>query len=327
MKKIIVAGYGSSGSSAVIDFLYDSGLIKGFWMEYPSESRVLNHSLVLKFKRLLILNSINKIKVADLVFIISGGRVFKGLVSEPALMNDVLGNLSSIVRDDLYYSRINEISKHEHIVIRDSKNHFDLLTEKDISKLLSRQLKVSEININELEKYYCIILKILIEGFEKKTGNYLLFNNDAHLYNNDSLMDLSSFIKILVFRNPLDMYTRKQFIHGYNNLNPIKKIKRILFFSYSFNKKMVKSLINKKKNGYILIQFEDFLTNERTRNRLIEHIGMEYNCNVINQKFKIDYSLMQIGVSRSGLDFFSKIFLSLTSIPAYLIVSCIKFSG
>lgn len=288
---IIVAGFGWSGSSAIIDFLFDLGSFEGFGREYPGETKILNKVIVDDLESFFEKKLINKIKINDFLALMSGGHFgLEDNINEKILLTKI----------DLY-----------------EKNK--IIFEADLSFWIYISLKFKDLVITKIEDIkieYIRIIKIVFDYLSHKE-KICIFNNDVHIHNNDSHLDLRFFNKILVFRNPLDQYSEKKEKSMRFKSNRFKLIIHVLHY----NKSLVNSLMKKKKdNNLKIVNFENFILKKKYREDLLKTIDyIKYNHQERNNYFNPSKSINNIRIPREELNLFEKLIISISCYPIYYV--------
>lgn len=298
--KLIIVGYGWSGSSAIIDYLYDKGLICGFYMDYPGETKILNYAGPVYFKMLNVKHSVIHFNMYDFVVLISGGR----------------------------YGLEKSLNKYYHKkFFRDNPRYVgDLLNieEPVLVEIIKNSIGVKEIGFHDVIENYNLIVDALLNKLESIETRIVTFNNDAHIYRNDSYYDLTDIHKILVYRNPLDQFTDRYIYSPAENTKPYRKINLVRFILIHNIKLIVsiyKTLTDKKLK---LISFERFLFDENEREKLFD----SFYPTVISNDFKrrenrffLEKSRGNIGLYKTRLTLVEITLIYLFSWPLYKLVS------
>lgn len=313
-KKIIISGLGWSGSSAIIDYLFDKGCVTGFMSKYPEETRIINRRLLDRFLKKLPKRKTTEYNKYDILALITKGNF--GL-KESLNQKKIESTL-----DDLFHS-------HKYVV-KDSyfKKKSDNFSEInfDIDFLLNsieKFLVTGDYSRENFKRTYIKSVENMISHINISSGKSILFNNDVNLWKKSTYFNINNYSKFIVFRNPLD-----QFSEGINlkyNYSGIKKIiimfKFALFFSVvSIKITLLKYIFKCELN---IISFEDFLNDVSLREKIIKIIDCQ-SLNYYENRFKLEESLTNISNPQKRLTFLQKTFILLTTMPFYLLLNLIK---
>lgn len=317
---IIVVGFGSSGSSAIIDYLYDLGCFKGFGMDYPSETRILNQSFVNTLENLFSLKNDLILNKNDFLALMSGGRF--GLIGNPnsnLIKSILIKNSKMNKRSTKVINYINSIKEKEKIVLKDSKILLEL-NRHEWDKHLKSFSNLKIYRPEEVKKSCINIISNMIRIMNEDKMK-IIFNNDAHIWNSDSYYTLDSFLNLLVFRNPLDQYARKLNFTDFEEERIFKRIKSLLGFIKYYNISLIASLFKAlKKSNLILVHYDQFILNENYRNQLVKIVLGKTKPSPKPEKiFNLDYSLTNIKLPRKKLRLEQVILIAFFCYPIYLI--------
>lgn len=292
----IVAGMGWSGSSALIDWLYDQKMIIGFKNDYPSETKYIQNFYYEYLSNIFNDKKYIQINFYDISSILTGGMV--GL--QDAINSTELSKMFSQIKKNK--NAIEILDKSWSMVLKSIFKEKKIITFKDFKSFM--------------EFYKDLILKII---FKKNhiTKKYVLFNNDSHLYNSDHIIDISSSINIVVYRNPLDQYVDQKSakkIQGF-----CKTILFLLKFLLTNSIRTVKILT--KKSIYLkIINFEKFVTDDSYRNNIFNQIFNEKPSIFNYSRFSPEKSVKNIFIHRKRLHFYERyIIIAVLFFPYFLI--------
>ena len=298
--KLIIVGYGWSGSSAIIDYLYDKGLVCGFFMEYPGEAKILSNRIPLYLKELNNKFNVSDYNIYDFVALISAGRYGMNLALNRKYHEEFFKNKPN------YFG--NQINIEESILI----------------DIIRNSVGEKEITVNEVVKSYNLIVDGLLNELETNQSKLVVFNNDAHIYRNDSFYDLTGIHKIIVFRNPLDQFTDRYIFSPGQNTSP-NRTRNLFRFILVHNIKLLitiyKTLIDDKLR---LISFERFLFDENERERLFQSLNQASVANVESERikrFEVEKSKKNVGLYKTRLTLLEVTLIYVFAWPLYKFVS------
>jgi len=316
-KIIIVSGYGSSGSSALVDFLYDSGCVIGFGNNYPQETKVLHHGILNGLKDLFI-SGTHYFNASDFTYLISGGKFsFENAHNK--------SQLESIINQSLLNSKMqkkrsypNEMILKEKIINRVNKNEFFDLDEALINSITNQYLPKKFISVEEIIDIYGKIIMDLIKVQIISENKIMLFNNDMHTYKKNSLIVIENSLHISVYRNGVDQYARKKYLDMIAT-NEHKINQSLISFIIEYNLTLLMTMLFYIRNFrlYYVISFESFLLKKDMREKIKNLI----NCSSKEQDkyFDLEYSLRNIKIPRKSLGFIDRFILNITTKPIYLL--------
>lgn len=305
MDIITISGLGSSGSSAIIDYLYDNTNITGFFMDYPSETSILNSSFLGDFYNFFKENSDTKINIYDLVLYLTGGQIGQTKSQNSTLVLQFVSNNLDSNYNQHKLDLINNLKKNEHILLRKNKNIINI-SDEIIDSIIARHFKELNYNLNQFLINYEKLVKLLLLQCKYP----VIFNNDIDLWVNNNLIEIECNKSLLVIRYPLDQYLR-------SSLFVVNKSKMYKLFRFiiEFNYKAIKIIISLKKK-LIIINFEDFLKSQELRESIIEYLQLDTK--IKNTRlFNLNYSLQGIRSYIGKLSLFEVIALKIFTLPAY----------
>jgi len=320
-KNIIIAGYGFSGSSAIIDFLSDYDCFTGFYLSYPSETKVISGALLRELERMIVENNIILLNKFDLFAMISGGMIGLEESINKVIITKLL-NLKLNKKKSKIISKMIIESEPEQTIVgqRKNKNHTDITLE-ILDECYSRLDLPEEFSADEVRYIYLNFVLKLIENRNETSQKLIIFNNDAHIYNRDSALNISNFFKYLVFRNPLDQYYTILSVNGMSELKPLNRTKMLLRFTIGYISKSLKTIRELMINPSIhLIGFEEFLNNNLFRESILKGLKCN-NQSKVRSHFRLDYSLSNIGVYKGHLSPVEVTVIFLCCYPIYKLLS------
>jgi len=212
------------------------------------------------------------------------------------LLNELFENKINIKRSAKNIKSITNISRNEITGLdRKNKNQTDL-TCYILESAFSGVSDARVFNINEIGKIYQIFVNQLLESANKLSGKKIIFNNDVHIYNNDSSIDIGDFHKFLVFRNPLDQLSTQLTIYFNDDIIGHKRLIFITRFIIRYNLNFfstIRAIINDKSVN--LINYELFLKKKSLRDNILEKISC-LGSEKIKSTFNLEYSKSNIRV-------------------------------
>lgn len=295
---LIIAGLGWSGSSAVIDFLFDQGIVRGFYIDYPDETTILHSTVINILLDLHTKYGVNDYNAYDFAFLMSGGRYGLDKARNKEYFSD---NIINIIR----------------------KNKKILLEEQFLVNVIKSEFQDEYIKFHEIKVKYIAVVKKLCLDLETSNDKIILFNNDAHAYNNDSFFELNDYLKIIVYRNPLDQFTDRVILRKYKNYH-LKRTRVLLAFAIVNNVRLIKSFIFSiiDKNT-MYFTFEQFLDDPTFSVKIIKFISKKQNLQetkVSKRRFDKERSKGNINIHKGELSLYETLILNIFALPVYKII-------
>lgn len=311
MKGIIIAGLGWSGSSALVDYLFDKNFVVGYMSDYPEETRILNYKSTEELYE--IIQSIKELELQK-------AEIFNHFTNKSFVYSNYNGKRK--------ISRHNNIRTHKHYKVKetykklkeysDDYNSINIDTDKVIQIISKKLIKIITNKLDFIRIYNEILFEIITYRSESKS-KIVLFNNDFRFWDRKSIANLNDFKKIIVYRNPLDqigdsLYTKHEY--------PIFKrqiilAKFMLFYPYVTIKISLMKIFFKK--AIHIISFESFLKDIKIKKYVDSLVGCKTET-FISNRFDNEASLKNIYSPRSKLSKFHLVLLTLLSMPFWIML-------
>ena len=284
MNILAFSGMGSSGKTAIIDFLYSNNLITGLFNNYPNESALVNtvNSLI----SFLHLYKDKKFTSEIIFYILSGGkellidlnRLEKAnsfIIKDPLSNNLNLGrNINNLNSDFIFFEDFYSIFY----------SIFEVGSEYEYERVIELGLRfLNDISLSIWSQNKTIVL-----------------HNDPHhrsyyiSHERKFLSKINNLIHIVTIRNPHDIVYERLNINKYFNEN-VNDIYKSLFKQYSaLLVLLVLKFFNKK---FFIISFEDTLSTKG----LISFTNKFFNNNIdsinfSNKIFDLNKSLENVNI-------------------------------
>lgn len=323
--KVIISGLGWSGSGALLDYLMDAKCIKGFWMEYPSETHFLNSSILMDIKKAYFTGELKPFSKADFIYLISAGKYEINGLNNKQKINQILDfrlikrlkvrkkynqkALSYIFEKEPAISKFVSHREHKNDVKIDYETLFEAV---DIN------CQSESIGINQIIKsYYKTILYLADKFYEVLPKKKIVFNNDAHLYNDDSLLNMDNFIKFVVIRNPIFIYSNRLYVRYDYNMGFIKRFKYLLSYAKDLNIQLIRLIFKFRRENINIISFEKFTKDNNERLRVLEKIGCRAKFDNMVY-YNNSYSISNLKFNNDKLKYIDKFMLVMLTFPFYL---------
>lgn len=322
MEKIIIAGFGYSGSSAIVDYLYDCTNVTGFYMDYPSETNILNKKIVDDYIDFIENRKIQSLNIYDIAMLVSGGSTGYLKAINFELNSLFISNHLSTIYDKRMLRIISEMELNEYYVRRENPNIINL-TEEILDSIVKQHYPDEQIDVNKFKQNYIRFVELLLQSHSLFSSKTIIFNNDTHIWKKDSYFDVGYLGSILVFRNPLDQYARNLDMFDLYHLTLYRRLKFLIKFLFNYNYEILVATIYSKKNNYFFISFEDFLLKENIRESIIKKLNLIKYTKSSSKVFDINYSLKGINSYKNILPYYEIILIRILSCIFYRLA---KFS-
>lgn len=289
--KIAVIGYERSGSSALIDYLYDNFDAYGFYNKYSEETHLVE-GVCSPMYYIDHFSARKKIDFDALAAIITGGI----LPYEHSAYSDEVNAFLSFSENRAHRNRNkrNFIDKQGLEVLLDQKKLFD-------SK---------DLNTKKFHEIYPLVLNNIIDS-TLKFKELFIFNNERdfeYLLNNNIVDKV-----YIVIRNTTDMVADNRFLSLQKNYfsRIFFIIKKVIRLNKQY--KDLYSKLEKDSAKVNIICFEAFIANDVYRDRIIKSIALDTRNNE-RKLFDEKIAKKAIGISALKFNrfeiFLTKIFLS-----------------
>jgi len=295
MSKIIhVIGFGWSGSSAILDALYDQEMTQGVTgHNYPLETALFRpKNSPLDFAK--VYSQRNRLDINGLLALYTGGRV---------------GLNESLYKDEIenYLKRVSK----KQITPGNSRN-FDDIANSTLKDALSVIVNKKTLTTEELIGNYYEITYELIKWYADETNKTILLNNDPHgrKLKQFQLFDPES-IFVFVIREPLDMIVDRPRYKNMDSFGVKATLKRIKF-SLSHAKIISKSLYNamfikRNKPESMFVSFESFVGNTKYRNNILQSLLKIETNNIQYILFNPEDSKKNTNLHNKKMNFINKL--------------------
>lgn len=305
--KLIIAGYGWSGSGAIVDFLFDREIVCGFYRDYPNETKVLSKDIL---DYLILLNKrygVEKYNAYDLLVLITGGNFGYEYALNNSFHNSFFNNKDGFNGSGVF-----------------RKNRKSIINQTFLNDVSENLVGDGEFGIDKLTHFYKLLMNSIVNELEETQQRVILFNNDVHLYNNDSYFDFRDYHKILVYRNPLDQFVDKEVITRELKKYSFERFCSLFKFVLSYNVKVLLTIIRiLRDKNIVLISFERFVRDEDTRDNLVHLFNKKVEPYHVN-RFDTNTSIKNIGIYKRKLSIAEVVLIYVMAYPAYLFTQSLK---
>lgn len=293
-KRIFVMGIGWSGSSSVVDFLYQNDYIVGVTGDYPEESKLLTGSE----SPLFFMNKFSGRGMIDFygfLALVTGGR---------------LGLNKSKYEDELigYFGWLNKSKSR----IMNSRN-FIRINDDELVRVIEKYFpKNSVMNNSEFNKVYPTIIKNLMDFFVKKE-KVLCYNQDPNFFDLTKVIFKNNDYLIVVIRNPKDIIADNPSL--LQDRPSLKRIAKVSIMALNLRKIFKQIKIFQKKllhKNLIVIKFENFIKKDRSYFELVNFLELEKkDLNTNGVFFDRENSHKNINIAANRLGFFESVVISM----------------
>ena len=295
-----ISGLGWSGSSALVDFLFDQSIITGIKSEYPSETSLFDgFGSLIDFYSKKGYVPLNRITLNS---ILSGGDV-DSLISK------------EFIKSDEYNKYLSSSSK----VNKNLGGIFFLSDEKILVASESLQHD-SQSNKKKSIKLYFKFLYSLAELTNLTTQKVVVFDNDPHIQSPVTKMLPRESIKILIVRNPGDQISHMISETNIDFSKPTQRLKKTLRASILLSLRLIylsfKSFRIRFSEDTLIILFEDFVNSSELRKQLLT-LFVDTNISLNTVRFNPESSAKGIGISKLKLNYLEKLFIAILCNPPY----------
>jgi hypothetical protein len=256
----------------------------------------------------------------DLFLLLTGGAIEIEESLNKGVITKILDDKLNKVKPEENMKVLRQIAVNEkHGLDRKNKNHINVSLE-TLNFVYSFIHEPQDFDFESLERIYLKFISSLIKHRNETSDKSIIFNNDAHIYNNDTIMDITTFHKILVFRNPLDQYSRRKTISYNFKVGFMRRIWRFMSYTrhYVTNSTRTIKLI-KRDSNINLINYEFFILNDFGRASILKKLG----CNdehKMTSNFNVNYSISNIGVYKNNLNIIEMVVLFIFCYPFFMLL-------